>query len=51
MMKKALESGSVESVLQVYRKLSAKGEAATAREAIIDFINQAGAKNQQGFHL
>ena len=25
MMKKALESGSVESVLQVYRKLSAKG--------------------------
>ena len=49
MMKKALESGSVESVLQVYRKLSAKGEAATAREAIIDFINQAGEKINKDF--
>lgn len=49
MMKKALESGSVESVSQVYRKLSAKGEAATAREAIIDFINQAGEKINKDF--
>lgn len=49
MMKKALESGSVESVLQVYRKLSAKGEAATAREAIIDFINQAEEKINKDF--